>query len=278
MGYDGSSERKKKLIVLDEADNLYERSASGPVGSDVSDRGGKRAIVELIKMTKHPVILIVNNLYNLTKGSGASLNFTCDKIKFRRLGPASVVKRLREISRKESVICDEELILAIAERSGGDLRSAVGDLQIVCSGKSSASLKDIEVLGYRDTRENIFNTMEKVFNSRSMEASRSALRDVDEDISSLVLWFSQNLTCAMSHPEDVSRGMESISKADIFLGRVRRRQNYKLWSYAKDNLAAICLARKHPNPARARFQFPGPYHLKFHGLGPLQYLFYLLVL
>lgn len=255
-GYDGSSEMKKKLIVLDEADNLYERGASGSDGSDVSDKGGKRAIVELVKLTLHPVVLIVNNLYNLTKGSGASLNFTCEKMKFRRLGPASVSKRLREICGIEGIHCDEELIQAISERSGGDLRSAVGDLQIVCAGKGRATMKDIEVLGYRDTKENIFTTLERVFNARSISASRSALMDVDEDISSLVLWFSQNITSAMSHPEDVARGMDSLSKADVFLGRVRRRQNYKLWSYAKDHLSSICLARTHPNPARSRYQFP----------------------
>lgn len=255
-GFDGGSERKKKLILLDEADNLYERSAKVSDGSDMSDKGGKRAMIELVKLTEHPVILIVNDLYALTKGSGASLNFTCEKVKFRRLGPASIAKRLRMVCRMEEIQFDDEIIVAIAERSGGDMRSAVGDLQIVCAGKKRIMLKDIDVLGYRDTKENIFNAMEKVFNAGSISASRSALMDVDEDISTLVLWFSQNLTCAMSHPEDISRGMESLSKADIFLGRVRRRQNYKLWSYAKDHLATICLARKNPVASRSRYQFP----------------------
>ncbi len=255
-GYGDDSKRKKKLILLDEADNLHERSARSTEGQDLSDRGGKRAIVELVKLTKHPVILVVNNLYGLTKGAGASLNFTCEKVKFRRLPPSSIARRLREICRMEGVKFDDDLIMAISERSGGDLRSALGDLQIICAGKSRISLKDIQVLGFRDTRENIFNTMEKVFNARSVNASRSALMEVDEDISSLMLWFSHNLTAAMSHPGDVDRGMASLSKADLFLGRVRRRQNYKLWSYARDNIATLCLARKHPNPARSRYGFP----------------------
>lgn len=255
-GYSEGYHHRNKLILLDEADNLYERSISDETGTDVSDRGGKRAIVELVKLTKQPVVLIVNNLYGLISGSGAPLNFICEKIKFRRLGPASIAKRLREICQLEGVIYDQDVIMAVAERSGGDMRSAVGDLQTLCTGKKRISVKDLDVLGFRDTKDNIFNTMQKVFFANSINASRSALMDVDEDISSLVLWFSENITNAMSHHEDIDRGMNSLSKADVFLGRVRRRQNYKLWSYAKDHLASIGIARQNPDQTRSRFQFP----------------------
>jgi replication factor C large subunit len=50
--------------------------------------------------------------------------------------------------------------------------------------------------------------------------------------------------------------MQNLSRADVYLGRVRRRQNYKLWKYAKDELAAVSIARKHPNRNRTRYQFP----------------------
>ncbi|MFW3145448.1 MAG: replication factor C large subunit [Thermoplasmatota archaeon] len=255
-GYAEGTNYRNKLIMLDEADNLYERSVSDEGGTDVSDRGGKKAIVELVKITKQPVLLIVNSLYGLISGSGAPLNFICERIKFRRLGPASIAKRLREICQIEGVQFDQDVIMAVAERSGGDMRSAVGDLQILCTGKSRISVKDLDVLGFRDTKDNIFSTMEKVFYANSLNSSRSALMEVDEDISSLVLWFSENITNAMSHPEDIERGMGALSRADVFLGRVRRRQNYKLWSYAKDHLASIGIARQNPNQSRSRFQFP----------------------
>jgi len=255
-GFSQGGQYKQKLILLDEADNLYERGAHLEDGSDLSDKGGKRAIVELVRMTRQPVVLIVNNLYGLISGSGASLSFTCEKLKFRRLSPASIIKRLRQICDMEGVQYDEEVLLAIADRSSGDMRSAVGDLQMVCTGKTRITVKDLAVLGVRDNKENIFNTMELVFRAGSISDARRALMDVDENIDTLMLWFAENLNVSMSHPEDIDRGMQRLSRSDVYLGRVTRRQNYKLWKYAKDTIATLSMARKYPNRNRSRYQFP----------------------
>ncbi len=254
-GYSGGV-HSRKLILLDEADNLYERGAQTEDGSDLSDKGGKKAIVELVRLTQNPVILVVNDLYGLISGSGASLSYSCEKFKFRRLAPASLAKRLKQVCTMEGVQFDDEIIMALAERASGDMRSAVGDLQIISAGKRRITLKDLDVLGYRDTKENIFNTLEKVFRAGTIDRARMSLRDVDESIDTLMLWFAENLTVAMSHPEDIDRGMDYLSRADLYLGRVRRRQNYKLWSYAKDLMAALSIARRHPNQNRSRYQFP----------------------
>ena len=59
-----SSKGGRKLIILDEADNLFERVKQvESVEKDYSDRGGKRAIIETISKTSQPIILIVNDLY-----------------------------------------------------------------------------------------------------------------------------------------------------------------------------------------------------------------------
>ncbi|MGA1793537.1 MAG: replication factor C large subunit [Thermoplasmatota archaeon] len=255
-GFAQGTDYKQKLILLDEADNLYERGAQLEDGSDLSDKGGKRAIVELVRMTRQPVVLIVNNLYGLISGSGASLSFTCEKLKFRRLSPASIVKRLRQICGMEGIQFDEEVLMAVADRSSGDMRSAVADLQMVCTGKTRITMKDLTVLGIRDNKENIFNTMELVFRAGSISEARRALMDADENIDTLMLWFAENLNVSMSHPEDIDRGMQRLSRSDVYLGRVTRRQNYKLWKYAKDTLATLSIARRYPNRNRSRYQFP----------------------
>ena len=46
-------------------------------GSELGDKGGKKAIVETIQITKQPIILIVNDYYDLTKGGGESLKQLC---------------------------------------------------------------------------------------------------------------------------------------------------------------------------------------------------------
>jgi len=47
----------RKLIILDEADNLYEK-IKGKKVNDLSDKGGKKAIIDTIRITMQPIILI----------------------------------------------------------------------------------------------------------------------------------------------------------------------------------------------------------------------------
>ena len=81
-----SADGGKKLIVLDEADSLF-----GNV-----DRGAVPAIVELIRETRQPVILIVNDFYALSRKSSAIKSETL-QITFKRPIPASIVKALKKI-------------------------------------------------------------------------------------------------------------------------------------------------------------------------------------
>ncbi len=255
-GYIGSEHHRLKMILLDEADNLFEKSASGEDGADVGDRGGKRAIVELVRMTKQPVVLIVNDLYGLTSGTGASLNQTCLKVRFRKVSSASIAKRLRFICSREKVACDEDLVTALSERADGDLRSAVSDLQLLCAGKTRIGLKDADVLGFRDIRGSIFETLDRVLKASSLKAANKGMESVDEDIGSLILWMSENVDVVMSHPEDMDRAMQLLSRADIYLGRVRRNQDFGLWNYARKLMAALSIARKHPHGSKERYRFP----------------------
>lgn len=250
----GSSPRMR-LIILDEADNLFERGSE--IGdSDVSDKGGKRAIIELLSTTRQPVILIVNDYYALTRGSGKALVSLCERIKFRRLGPASIARRLREILEMEGIGYDERAVQDLAQRSAGDMRSAVGDLQIACTGRDRLTVKDLETVGLRDNRDNIFRILERLLGAGTINDHRKAIFESDESPDSLILWLEENLTSVMSHPEDLDRAYRLISKADIYLGRVRRRQNYRLWSYANDMMASVYLAKKHKATGRTPFSFP----------------------
>lgn len=253
--FESGSVPMKKMIILDEADNLYERGASDGE-NDLSDKGGKKAIVELMANTMQPVIMIVNDYYALTKGSGRSLTSSCIKIRFRRLGPASVAKKLRQILKTEGISYDDRVITALSERSGGDMRSAIGDLQTICAGKMRITTEDINVLGSRDTKESIFKILDQLFRSDSIQRSKKALMDADETPDTLLLWVSENLSTVMTHPADLVEGYSLLSKADVYLGRVRRRQNYRLWSYANDMMSSVFLAKKHRSGAREPYRFP----------------------
>ena len=71
----------RKLIVLDEADNLQ----------GTADRGGAKAIIECIRKAQQPMILIANDLYGLSP----ELRFRCEPVQFRAIPARSIAPRLR---------------------------------------------------------------------------------------------------------------------------------------------------------------------------------------
>ena len=71
----------RKLIVLDEADNLQ----------GTADRGGAKAIIECIRNAQQPIILIANDLYGLSP----EIRFRCEPVQFRADPARSIAPRLK---------------------------------------------------------------------------------------------------------------------------------------------------------------------------------------
>ncbi|HIJ16474.1 MAG TPA: AAA family ATPase, partial [Thermoplasmata archaeon] len=83
---------KRKLIIIDEADNMFGRE----------DFGGAKAIVETVKESSQPVIMIVNDYYELTRKASA-LKSLADSVTFKRLDKRTIVTVLMNIARAEGV-------------------------------------------------------------------------------------------------------------------------------------------------------------------------------
>jgi len=254
-GFVSSLKGGRKLIILDEADNLYERTKDkGKI--DLSDKGGKKAIVDTIKITKQPIILIVNDYYNLIKGKGESLKSSCKLIKFYNPYSNSVFDLLKRICVMENIEADTKVLKTIAERSKGDIRSSLNDLQSLCLNKKQIDERSLNVLGYRDQKTIIFDALRNIFKNRDIQKIRESLFNLDEDPNSVLLWINENLPLEYLDINDMNRGYYSLSKADIFLGRVNRRQNYGLWSYASDLMyGGVATAKTHEYP-NGKYNFP----------------------
>ena len=247
----------RKLIILDEADNLYER-AEGPTsnGEDFSDKGGKKAIVETIKITSQPIILIVNDYYNLIKGSGDVLKQICTLIRFYNPYPNAIVSLLRKICQSEKIAVDQKILQSIADRCKGDIRSAVNDLQSICVDKKQVNDSSLNVLGYRDREKDIFTVLREIFKTRNLQSIRDSVFHLDIDPKLLMLWINENLPREYLDLEDMVRGYDSLSMADVYLGRTFRRQHFGLWSYACDFMnggVAVAKTRSYPNDS---YNFP----------------------
>ena len=252
-----SREGGRKLIILDEADNLYERAEGADKnGGDLSDKGGKKAIIETVRLTNQPIILIVNDFYALTKGGGEVLKQMCKQIKFYDPYSSSIFTLLKKICLKEGINVEQRVLKAIADRCNGDIRSAINDLQSLCIDKTQVDSKSLDVLGYRDREKDIFNALREIFKTRNIKAIRESMSHLDLDPKLLIWWINENLPREYIDTADLANGYDALSKADIFLGRTSRRQNYDLWSYAYDIMnGGVATAKTHNYPNDS-YNFP----------------------
>jgi len=246
----------RKLIILDEADNLYEKLDKAETDSSLGDRGGKKAIIDTIKITKQPIILIVNDFYELTKGGGEPLKNLCNVIQFYTVNPSQIVELLKNICRQENITADLRVVKTIADRSKGDVRSAVNDLQSLSLNRTQLNIEDIDVLGYRDRETLIFDALREVFKTKNLQNSRDCLRNSDVEPEMFLLWIAENLPREYLDVKDLIHGYEALSKADVFFGRVNKTRVYNLWSYACDLMSSGVTVAKTHSYSNTQYMFP----------------------
>ena len=250
FGEDGefltSKEGKRKLIVLDEADSLFGNA----------DRGAMPAIVELIRQTKQPVMLIVNDFYELSRKSAAIKSETL-QISFQRPTSVSIMKALRNICKGEGIEIDDDALKAIADNSNGDVRAAVRDLESISLGRSKVTDADAAELSNRIVRKSIYDLMYATFRKKDPFGARRMMMDIDEEPKMIMSWVDENLPYEYKEPIDLYMGYRMLARADVYLGRVMRRQYYGFWSYAGDMMiAGVACERTSSYINRNRFNFP----------------------
>lgn len=243
--YIQSKQGGRKLIILDEADNLYEKS-SKTEGTDFSDRGGKKAIIETIRKSNQPILLIVNDYYKLIKGLGEAFKHLCITTQFYEIGVSYIIELLKQICRTENITVDTKTLRTLAERCKGDVRSAINDLQALSINTTKIDIHDLDILGYRDREKIIFDALRDIFKTRDITQLRNLSTTLDVPPEIMLLWIVENIPREYQHPIDISNAFEAASKADVFFGRVYRRQYYGFWSYASDLMTSgVALAKSH---------------------------------
>ena len=245
-GYLSTSEGGRKLIILDEADSLFGNA----------DRGAMPAINELIKSTKQPVILIVNDFYGLSRKSSAIKTDTI-QIKYIKPSAISLSKAIKRIAVAEGISITDDAVKSIAENANGDIRAAVRDLESLSMGKQEIKFEDTVELSGRAVKKGMDDLMVMIFKKSDAMGSRKLLREIDEDPNTVLLWLDENMPYQYTNHGDLTRGYNMLSRADIFLGRVSRRQYYGLWSYANDTMTAgVCTAKMSDRYSGTWFKFP----------------------
>jgi replication factor C large subunit len=212
---------RPRLILLDEVDGL----------SGTSDRGGIGAIVKVIKSSVHPILMTANDpdsprLKDLYK--------ICNVAQFEPVDAVAMSEVLRRIAKLNEAKVSADIIDQIAENAAGDLRAAISDLEAYV--KRGVTLESIESVT-RDVRRGDEETLRRLFMTTNPKLARRILSESELDHDSLILWLEENLHLHFLTPEELDRGFEGLSLADLSLGRIMRNQNWKLLAYMYDFLA-----------------------------------------
>jgi len=206
----------RKLIVLDEADNLQ----------GTSDRGGAKAIVECIKHARQPMVLIANDLY----GISPEIRSRCEPVQFKAVQARSIAPRLRYLCSAEKVACSDAALHAIAESAEGDIRSAVNMLYASAIGRTQLDDTGVHT-SQKDERVSIFSLISALFAKTDDAELLRLSRDVDDTPETIEQWVEGSVHL-IPDPVGVGLAYRNLSRADEYLGYTYRRQYHTLWRYA----------------------------------------------
>ncbi|ACX73238.1 AAA ATPase central domain protein [Methanocaldococcus vulcanius M7] len=215
---------KKFLIVLDEVDGI----------SGKEDAGGVSELIKIIKKAKNPIILTANDAY------ATSIRSLLPYVEIIQLNPVhtnSIYKVLKKIAQKEGLDVDDKTLKMIAQHSAGDLRSAINDLEALAL-SGDLSYETVQKLPDRKREANIFDALRVILKTTHYGIATTALMNVDETPDVIIEWIAENVPKEYEKAEEVARAFEYLSKADRYLGRVMKRQNYGFWKYATTLMTA----------------------------------------
>jgi len=226
---------KPKVILIDEVDNI----------SGVKDRGCIPALLKAIGKSSFPVILTANGIED---SKFKSLKKTCQIINYNKLQYRTIAHALQWVCQQEEIQYDEKAINSLARQVDGDLRGALLDLH-VCASNGIVNFIDVTNLSDRKRTETITNALQIIFKSSSTENSLHALNDVDMDIRDVIFWIDENLPKEYISAKSLAKAYEHLSRADVFNGRIRKRQHWRFLVYINNLLTAgISSAKEEKNP------------------------------
>ena len=229
------------------------RSAGRP--RDNSDRGGLGAIARLVRATRQPLVLTVNDDRVLTRYS-AVFRTSVARIRFGPVRDREMAEQLEGIAHRESLDLAPGAIEAIVRRAHGDVRAALNDLEAV-SPIPRGPLQ-LSLLGSRDSNADFETVTEEVLSSARFYRMVEIRDRLDAPPDDLLPWIEENFPHFAPDATHRAAAADRLSAAERSLARARRFRVWGLWSYATELLTGgVGLAlRDAPVPVTGRAYFP----------------------
>ena len=208
---------KGKIVLIDEIDGI----------TGTKDRGGLKELIRLIAETKYPIILVANDAW---QAKLRPLRSKAQFIEFKALDKKNLVSLLKIIAEKEKMKVSFDALEYISSMARGDARAAITDIQILSSVCKEITKKDALNLYSREKDENIFNALRQIFKAKSALNVFDNVQNINYD--DLFLWIDENLPLEYKGKELVN-AYNTLSKADVFRGRIRRWQHWRFLTYIR---------------------------------------------
>jgi replication factor C large subunit len=213
-----------KLILIDEVDNI----------SGVKDRGCIPALIKAISKSTFPVILTANDVDD---SKFKALKKACQRIDYHKLQYKTIAHCIDWVAEQESIKTEEKAVNSLARQADGDLRGGLIDFQL-CATDKNFTFDDLQHLSDRKRTDSILNALMVIFKSSTVDNALHALDDVDVDLKDVSFWIDNNLPKEYTAPHALAKAYEHLSRADLFQGRIRKRQHWRFLVYMKDLMTA----------------------------------------
>ncbi|PIN73098.1 hypothetical protein COV20_06350 [Candidatus Woesearchaeota archaeon CG10_big_fil_rev_8_21_14_0_10_45_16] len=226
---------RPKIILIDEVDNI----------SGIKDRGCIPALVKALENSSFPVVLTANDI---TESKFKPIKKVCKNIEFHKLQYRSIAHGLLWVCEQENIPAEEKAINSLARQADGDMRAALLDLH-TCTAQKKVDFETVTQLSQRKRTDTILNALRLIFKSSSVENALPALDDVDVDMEQVIFWIDANLSKEYKTASSLAKAYEHLARADVFQGRIRKRQHWRFLVYISNLLTAgISSAKDEKNP------------------------------
>lgn len=234
---------KGRIILIDEVDGITNR-----------ERGGVTSIIKIIKDAKWPVILTANDPWDPKL---RQLRNECELVEFKKLTSNQIYIALKKIASLEKLDVDDNVLKAIADRSDGDLRSAINDLEILSYKGGRISMKDLEILGYRDRQQTIFAALATMFKAQTITGATYIFSNVDMDPEEIQSWVEQNISEEYERLDEIYEAYNWLGIATIFRSRIYKRQYWELLKYYTTLMyAGVALSKRERYKKFTKYKMP----------------------
>jgi replication factor C large subunit len=213
----------KLLLLLDEVDGIYGRA----------DMGAMEFILDKLVGAPLPVAFTANRKDDprLQKISGKSVVFT-----FKPIPPRLVEVYLRQISKREGLTIKEDASAAIAMRSHGDMRVAINSLQGLQLQKTTPNL---DVLAEKTSEQTAAANLLSFLHAEDPDEAFAYIRNVRVEPREKMALIYHSVVNSEISTEERAEVLSSLAKIDVLVGRIYRKQTWRLLRHLDRMLSTI---------------------------------------